>query len=116
MVQLEKEFCKGVAQVSDINSQNCNLNIWYYLSDDVWDKVATVYESMPGWIGYKDGIPTWFRSEEDDVFITASVEPSGLSFYAQMSDDDWRSWIERFKVEATQVLGFTVGEPEDGFM
>ncbi|MGN7387488.1 hypothetical protein [Sporosarcina sp. SAFN-015] len=102
--------------MSDINSQNCNLNIWYYLPDNVWDKVKNIYESMPGWKGYKDGIPYWFGCEEDNVFITASVEPSGLSFYARMSNDDWHSWIERFKLEATQVLGFAVGEPEEGFM
>ena len=102
--------------MSDINSQKCNLNIWHYLPDDVWDKVATIYERMTGWIGYKNGIPYWFGDEGDDVFILASVEPSGLSFYAQMNDDDWSSWIERFKLEATQVLGFDVGEPEDGFV
>lgn len=50
------------------------------------------------------------------MFIVASVEPSGLSFYAQMSDEDWNSWIGRFKIEATKLLGFEVGEPEDGFI
>lgn len=33
-----------------------------------------------------------------------------------MSNSDWSSWIERFKLEATKVLGFDVDEPEDGFM
>ncbi|WP_245864231.1 hypothetical protein [Paenibacillus donghaensis] len=61
-------------------------------------------------------IPHWFEQEDDDVFIQASVEPSGLSFYTQMNKSDWDSWIERFKSEATKVLGFDVGEPEDGFM
>ncbi|MEK4997321.1 hypothetical protein [Paenibacillus sp. FSL H7-0918] len=37
---------------------------------------------------YKNGIPYWFGQEDDDVFIVASVEPSGLSFYAQMSNSD----------------------------
>lgn len=102
--------------MSNLTSQNCNLNIWYYLSDEVWDKVTNIYESMPGWIGYKNGIPYWFGQEDDDIFIVVSVEPSGLSFYAQMSNGDWNSWIERFKLEATKVLGFDVGEPEDGFI
>lgn len=96
-------------------SHNCNLNIWYYLPDEVWDKVPYLYESMPGWVGYKNGIPYWFGHENDDVFIVASVEPSGLSFYAQMTNRDWNSWIEKFKLQATKVLGFDVGEPEDGF-
>lgn len=33
-----------------------------------------------------------------------------------MSQSDWDSWIARFKSEATKVLGFEVGEPEDGFV
>ncbi|KGR74974.1 hypothetical protein [Ureibacillus sinduriensis] len=102
--------------MSEINSQTCNLNIWYYLPDEIWDKVTNLYGSMPGWIGYKKGIPYWFGCENDDVFIMASVEPSGLSFYGKMSNDDWSSWIERFKSEATKVVGFDVGEPEDGFI
>lgn len=99
----------------NMNSQKCNLNIWYYLSDEIWEKVKNIYERMPGWIGYINGIPSWFGQEDDDVFIMASVEPSGLSFYAQMSDENWNSWIGRFKLEATKLLGFEVGEPEDGF-
>ncbi|WP_308722194.1 hypothetical protein [Paenibacillus polysaccharolyticus] len=102
--------------MDNINSHNCNLNIWHYLPDEVWAKVSKIYESMAGWIGYRSGIPYWFGTEEDDVFIAASVEPSGLSFYAQMNSDDWMSWIETFKLEASKVLGFDVGEPEDGYM
>jgi hypothetical protein len=101
--------------MSKMNSHNCNLNIWYYLPDEIWDKVSKIYESMPGWIGYKNGIPYWFGYEEDDVYIEASVEPSGLSFYAEMNNNEWTTWIERFKLEASQVLGFEVGEPEDGY-
>lgn len=97
-------------------SHNCNLNIWYYLPDKEWKKITNLYERMPGWIGYKNGVPYWFGQEDDDIFITASVEPSGLSFYAQMNNSNWNSWIERFKSEATKILGFDVGEPEDGFM
>lgn len=88
----------------------------YSLPDEIWVKVANLYESMPGWRGYINGIPYWFGQEDDDVFIAASVEPSGLSFYAQMSNREWNSWIEQFKMEATKVLGFNVGEPEDGFI
>ncbi|MFJ7665735.1 hypothetical protein ACIQXI_01425 [Lysinibacillus sp. NPDC097195] len=97
-------------------AQQCNLNIWYNLPSEVWDRMTNVYERMPGWIGYTNGIPYWFGQEEDDVFIMASVEPSGLSFFAQMEMEDWHSWIERFKVEATKIVGFEVGEPEDGFI
>jgi hypothetical protein len=33
-----------------------------------------------------------------------------------MNNDDWMSWIETFKLEASKILGFDVGEPEDGYM
>lgn len=102
--------------MNNINSHNCNLNIRHDLPDEMWAKVSKVYERMPGGIGYKSGIPYWFGIEEDDVFIEASVEASGLSFYAQMDDNDWNAWIETFKLEATKVLGFDVGEPEDGYV
>jgi hypothetical protein len=102
--------------MNKIISHHCNLNIWGHLPDEIWDKVADIYKRMPGWIGYTDGIPYWFGQEKEDVFIEASVEPSGLSFYAQMDKSDWDSWIGRFKAEATKVLGFEVGEPEDGFI
>ncbi|WP_151736779.1 hypothetical protein [Paenibacillus tengchongensis] len=99
-----------------ISAHQCNLNIWHDLPEEVWSKVADIYKAMPGWIGYHNGIPYWFGQEKDEVYIEASVEPSGLSFYAQMTKSDWDSWIERFKSEATQVLGYDVGEPEDGFV
>lgn len=97
------------------NSHNCNLNIWGHLPDEVWGKVSELYKSMPGWVGYKDGIPYWFGHEDNDVYIEASVEPSGLAFYAQMNQNDWVVWIETFKSNATKALGFDVGEPENGF-
>lgn len=99
-----------------INNCNCNLNIWYYMDEEIWNKVVKIYESMEGWLGFNEGIPYWFGHEEDDIFIQASVEPSGLAFYAQMESQKWLSWINRFKVEATNILGFEVGEPEDGYM
>lgn len=43
--------------MSIITSHHCNLNIWDHLPDEVWNKVAAIYKLMPGWIGYKDGIP-----------------------------------------------------------
>lgn len=101
--------------MSNVNSFNCNLNIWYYLDDEVWDKVPSIYESMEGWLGFQNGIPYWFGYDEDEVYIEASIEPSGLSFYAQMEENQWIEWIGLFKLKATDILGFEVGEPEDGF-
>ncbi|GAA4275176.1 hypothetical protein U6A24_17565 [Aquimarina gracilis] len=30
----------------------CNLNIRYDLSIEIWTKVELVYSKMPGWLGY----------------------------------------------------------------
>ncbi|MBB4825916.1 adenylosuccinate synthase [Sporosarcina luteola] len=66
--------------MSEIHSQKCKLNIWYYLPDEVWNKVAVIYERMPGWMGHTNGIPYWFGQEEDDVFIMASVDQVDCPF------------------------------------
>ncbi|WP_172196105.1 hypothetical protein [Saccharibacillus qingshengii] len=96
-----------------INAYYCSLNIRYDLPDAVWETVGELYERMPGWIGYVQGIPHWFGQEEDGIRITASVEPSGLCMEARMDEESWQSWIGLFKTEASKVLGFKVAEPED---
>ncbi|GGO01100.1 hypothetical protein [Saccharibacillus kuerlensis] len=98
------------------NVYNCNLNIRYDLPGKEWQKITALYERMPGWLGYVQGIPHWFGKDEDAIMITASVEPSGLFFHAEMDEDGWERWIGTFKSEASKVLGFEVGEPEDGFV
>lgn len=50
------------------------------------------------------GYRYWFGQAGDEVFIEASVEPSGLAFYARMNQNDCESWIGRFKSEAARVL------------
>ncbi len=93
---------------------NRNLNIHYSLPKEYWDKIASIYQTMPSWIGYIDGIPHWFSDGTKDKVINASVEPSGLQFYAIMSEKEWNEWFELFQKRATGELGFEVGEPEDG--
>jgi len=95
---------------------HCNLNIHYDLPDEVWTKVPTIYKKMDGWLGFdkKEGIPHWFSFEDTRKHISASVEPSGLSFFAYMEQKEWTNWIARFKKLATEILGFKVGEPELG--
>ncbi|MFT8343035.1 hypothetical protein [Clostridium beijerinckii] len=38
-----------------------------------------------------------------------------MQFYAEMQPEEWDEWFEIFKKEASVLLGFEVGEPEDGF-
>ena len=94
---------------------NHNLNIHYSSPRDTWDKLAKIYSEMPGWSGFIDGIPQWYEQKNDKRIITISVEPSGLQFYAEMPQEEWDTWFNIFKKKASGVLGFEIGEPEDGF-
>ncbi|MHC1682208.1 MAG: hypothetical protein AB6733_04580 [Clostridiaceae bacterium] len=94
---------------------NHNLNIHYSSTEEVWEKLIKVYSEMPEWRGFIDGIPQWYIQENDKRTITASIEPSGLQFYAELPQEDWDLWFDLFKKRASEALEFPVGEPEDGF-
>lgn len=94
---------------------NHNLNIHYTSPSDTWEKLMKIYTEMPGWNGFINGIPHWYTKNNDERIINASIEPSGLQFYARLPKEEWELWFEEFKKKATEVLGFEVGEPEDGY-
>lgn len=96
-----------------MNIHNVNLNIHYSVLTEVWDKLQKIYIEMPYWKGDLDGCPRW--ESEEGYCIEASMEPSGLQFFAEMPEDRWKAWIAHFKEKATAALGYEVGEPEDGF-
>lgn len=90
-----------------------NLNIHYTAPQEVWDKIKKVYTEMPQWKGYIDGCPQWYG--EEDKYIEASVEPSGLQLYAKLPQEEWDKWLQLFKAKLTEVLGYPIGEPEEGY-
>lgn len=92
---------------------NVNLNIHYSVPQEIWDKMERIYSEMPGWKGFTNGCPQWYG--EDNKFIEGSVEPSGLQLYAKLPQEEWNEWIQIFKEKATEVLGYPIGEPEDGY-
>lgn len=92
---------------------NHNLNIHYSAPQWVWDKLNVLYREMPHWKGMENGCPQWYGS--DGKLIEASVEPSGLQFYAELPGEEWDVWFLLFKIRASKLLGYNVGEPEDGF-
>ena len=98
----------------------CNLNIRYDLPNEIWDKVPLIYEKMDGWLGFgkdgqgESGIPYWFSYNENEKSILASVEPSGLHFDALMDSNEWDEWKKEIKKISTEILGFKVGEIEEG--
>lgn len=88
-----------------------NLNI--VDSQPVWDRMAGLYETLPGWQGFRSGCPLW--QWEESRYIQGSVEPGGLQLSGKLPPVEWEPWLERFKREASALLGYAVGEPEDGF-
>lgn len=96
---------------------NANMNIHYSAPREVWDMLGRLYSEMPHWEGFADGIPHWYSRDDntDGKLIWASVEPGGLQFYAQLSQAEWDRWIAIFKTKASQLLGYEIGEPEDGY-
>ncbi len=96
-----------------IETFNINLNISWDAPQEIWDKINALYCEMPNYKGLINGCPVWYG--EDEKIIEASVEPSGLQFYAKLPRDEWEHWIKIFKDKATILLGYEIGEPEDGF-
>ena len=90
-----------------------NLNIHYSAPQEVWDEIQKCYAEMQYWKGFVNGCPQWH--EGDGKFIEGSIEPSGLQLYAEMSKEEWDEWLQLFKDKLTAVLGYAIGEPEDGY-
>jgi hypothetical protein len=95
--------------------QSMNLNIRYDAPKEVWEKIPMIYAQTDGWLGDENNpIPNWFSYDEEEKYITASVEPSGLHFEGLMEDEEWIVWKQKIKQIATQELNYKVGEMEDG--
>ncbi len=96
---------------------NLNLNIHYTIPDELWNQITELYTKMPNWLGFQNGIPCWFSYNDDGStkHISVSVEPSGLQFFGYLPKDEFEAWFTEFKKKASVIMGYEVGEPEDGF-
>jgi len=94
----------------EIRTYCINLNIYYTAPNEIWSKLGELYTKMPGWNGK---MCEWYGY--DGKLIYVSVEPSGLQFCAQLPVKEWEAWISEFKKKATEIMGYEIGEPEDGF-
>ncbi len=82
-------------------------------TNEAWDTVIELSTSMPQWTGILADFAD--KQIKNEKIIEASIEPSGLQFYAKMPKDEWVRWINIFKQKATELLGYEIGEPEDGY-
>lgn len=90
--------------------ESFNLNIRY--DYPVWEyRVPVIYSKTKGWI---EGTNFWFNRDFNKKYISASVEPSGLLFGANMDYDELQEWKTNIKNIATKILGYKVGELELG--
>ena len=90
---------------------NVNLNIHYTAPDEVWETIKDIYKTMP----FYDETSDYPRFVGEDVYIEASVEPSGLQLYGHLPEEIWDKWYEELKEKLTDALGYEIGEPEDGY-
>lgn len=88
-----------------------NLNIHYSAPPEVWEKISTVFASMPYWAGDTQEA-RWLAKDTD---VRASAEPGGLQLSGTMPDAVWEAWYGELKKKLTEALGYAVGEPEDGY-
>lgn len=88
-----------------------NLNIHYSAPDEVWKKIQLVYESMDFYCTASDS-PCW---KGEGVDLWASVEPSGIQIAGTMPEAVWKEWYSELKRKLTEVLGYEIGEPEEGY-
>jgi hypothetical protein len=59
---------------------------------------------MVGWQGYdKEGCPCWFGTSQQNSYIWASVDPSGLLIVAQLDDLLWQNWLDQFQHRLSTV-------------
>ncbi len=91
--------------------QSITLTVPYDLSDEMWERVSAIYESMPGWIGF-NSVPFWFGQDNDPRYIWASVEPSGLLVSGRLDDATWAEWTASLRDRLTSVLGFEVRDAD----
>lgn len=96
-----------------MENNEITFNIRYDLPAIMWEKITSVYEQLQGWVGFSDGIPFWFGTNENDKHVCASVEPSGLLVSGYMDKEEWLHWIASFQEIATKELGFKIQDAED---
>jgi hypothetical protein len=69
---------------------------WDEMTKEDWDRLESIYPSLPGWVGDEAG-PRWFgKDESQPPHLTASVEPPGLQVTGVLPAAKFIEWHEQF--------------------
>ncbi|GKX31380.1 hypothetical protein SH1V18_38600 [Vallitalea longa] len=63
--------------------------------DNNWDTLGEIYKSLPSYIIHQ-GLPYWFGIDENNIYLWASCEPSGLQIAGYLPLKDFFSWENIF--------------------
>lgn len=87
------------------------LNVRYDIPESERQIVSEIYRSMDGWLG-ADDLPRWYGTEDDEKYIWASVEPSGIQFCGKMEAALWTSWLTVLCARLSVALGREIYDAE----
>jgi len=82
---------------------------WDRFNEDDWNRLAAVYERLPGWQGYGtsgtgEGCPYWFGTNEDDgPCLWGSVESPGLQIHGVLTPENWAAWNAMFQEQTADL-------------
>ncbi len=66
---------------------------------------------MDGWLENKD-LPYWYGTEEDNEYICASVEPSGLVINGKVNEMIWLGWVTKLCAKLSHALNREIYDAE----
>ena len=92
-------------------NQEITLNVRYDIPESEWTIVSEVYRSMNGWLGAGD-LPRWYGTEDDEQYIWASLEPSGIQFVGKVDAALWTSWLTVLCARLSVGLGRAIHDAE----
>ncbi len=74
-----------------------------------WKRLDVTYQSLPEFVDYGNcDIPFWFGTEDSPLFLSASVEPSGLLVHGRLSAEQWLAWDTKFREHLPEFPTFEV--------
>lgn len=91
--------------------KSITLNLPYDLSAEEWKKVTNVFEQLDGWMNHSEYM-CWYGTDDDEEYICASVEPSGLLLQGSVSDETWVGWVSKLCAKLSLALSREVYDAE----